>query len=431
MTELFDLNVERAVIGSLATTFQPSPADLLRTYADIGVTPDSFSARHYAALFTAVANTIRTGGNPTDEVLLAAALADDPRVPNPRYAINSLWEAEFSAENAIQHAEQLVAVARRRADQAAGLLLIEAAKASGAERDEKRARAVTMLTRPDTSQAAVMMPARLSADFIERSNQGPPERYPMPWDALTKRMNGGIARKQALVIGGWSGDGKSATFDAVMWALSSGGLRSMAYLTEMGFEERFDRNMARIARVPYSRIDDNTYQRDERFSKRILQATTDYAARGFAMVEARGWTADEVCADIALNQWDVVGVDIVHEIEHRDERELGSIVSRIRHAAAKVNAICILCVHLNDARNTGAQRPLPVARDIRGTGMIHRGADFVLFVYRNPDENGLSTDEGVFKLDKVRKGRPGLTPADFDGEYMAWMVRAGDYEVAA
>jgi replicative DNA helicase len=119
----------------------------------------------------------------------------------------------------------------------------------------------------------------------------------------------------------------------------------------------------------------------------------------------------------------VAGVDILHEIAHREERDLAEIAQVLRATAKSVSCALITCVHLNDNRVTTPRRPVPVLRDVRGSGMLVRGADVVLLIHRDDDEDGVPTPQGTLFAAKIRNGQPNAMGVVFQPNHMRFVPR--------
>ena len=208
----------------------------------------------------------------------------------------------------------------------------------------------------------------------------------------------------------------SVLYDQILERLGEAGLRVHSYINEMSKRERMDRTVARLSGVPFEKV----------YTRR-LDAKEEVAVRGcltrvqFGITECAGWTAPEIARHIRWNRWDVAGVDIVHEIAHREERDLAEIAQVLRAAAKQADCILVACVHLNDNRVTAPQRPIPVMRDVRGSGMLVRGADIVLLVHRDDDENGIPQPEGAIFAAKIRNGQPAAMGVMFDPSRMRFL----------
>jgi replicative DNA helicase len=104
------------------------------------------------------------------------------------------------------------------------------------------------------------------------------------------------------------------------------------------------------------------------------------------------------------HDFDFVGVDILHLIDHTEEKDLNRI-SRVLNQASKIAQVALVAtVHLNRGRSLQAVRPRPVVTDIKGSSSFEQQADMVMFVHREQDVHGEPTDDGKAEL-FIAKGR--------------------------
>jgi replicative DNA helicase len=217
-------------------------------------------------------------------------------------------------------------------------------------------------------------------------------------------------------------------FDQIMQRLAEAGLNCHSYINEMSESERVDRSMARISGVEFERIYARNLDAQEESHLRKMAGRLRVG-----LTECAGWTAPEIARHIRWNRWDVAGLDILHEIPHKDERDLAEIAQVLRSTAKSVGCALIAAVHLNDNRVTTPQHPRPVLRDVRGSGMLIRGADVVLFVHRDEDGDGTPKAAGMLSAAKVRNGKPASMGVVFQPHHMQFVPasREVDRPVAA
>lgn len=410
-TVLRDPDSERALLSTLML----SPQLLVGVLTDERLRPEHFSSSTYGAALEAMVALSDRGEHP-DVLTLAAELerlgVDDGRLLAERLA-------GFPAEPGSHrgYARRIRDLHRRRELKLAAALIDQAADLGD---PDKLAEGERVLTTPDESEPSTWSGGQLAERYAKRLQSSAPEAFPLPFEKLNRWMGGGLRRKQIVLIGGYSSHGKSVLFDQFLDHLAGQGLRVHSYINEMSEEERVDRAVARISGVPFSAVYARRMTPDQHAT--VLKSLTRIRV---GLTECAGWTAHEIARHIRWNHWDVAGVDIVHEIAHREERDLAEIAQVLRSAAKQAGCVLVACVHLNDQRVTSSKRPVPVLRDIRGSGMLHRGADHVLFVHRDDDEDGMPQNTGVLVAPKIRNGQPNAMGVVFDGERMRFVPRTG------
>ncbi len=408
---LADHQAERALIGA----FMLSPPVLSRLLGETGLSPQDFHHEAHAAIYTAAA-TVHDRGHRPDAITIAAQLEDTPWPQTP--AGLELFTADaMDAASWPGHAERIQDLARRRKVKHASLLLAQAAD-TGDEGPLREAEELLAAPAGDSAQATYG-PEELQSRFLDRMLRPAEQRMKLPFAELDMWTGGGLRPKQVVLIGGWTSNGKSVLYDQILDHLAGQGLRVHSYINEMSEEERTDRTMSRLSGVHFRKI----HSRD--LTDEQARKVRDAAGKiRVGMTECAGWTAPEIARHIRFNGWDVAGVDILHEIAHREERDLAEIAQTLRAAAKQAGCVLICCVHLNDNRVSSPQRPAPVLRDVRGSGMLVRGADVVLLVHRDDDQDGIPTNDGMLFAAKIRNGQPSAMRLAFRPGEMRFLPRA-------
>lgn len=414
---IVDQASEKALLAGLMTA--PSVARVL--LADEQLRPEHFYNDSHRLAFEAIVDMADRGEQP-DELTVAAAL-EGSDVADPKAWAFDLTEHLPPGGSLRPLARHIRGLHHRRQLQLAGYLTLQAA-ASGDM--SKLAEAETILTTPADAERTSWSPEELQERFAVRLDEAAPEMFPWPFAELNRWTGGGIRRKQVVLIGGWTSHGKSILYDQVLEHLAFQGLRVHSYINEMSEEERMNRTVARVSGVPFELVHAGKLTAEQQ--AQMLRSLTKVRV---GITECAGWTAPEIARHIRWNRWDVAGVDIIHEIAHREERDLAEIAQVLRSTAKSVGCALVACVHLNDNRVTSPQRPVPVQRDIRGSGMLSRGADIVLLVHRDDDEDGVPTNDGALLAPKIRNGKPSAMKVVFDPRRMRFLPRDRGLEAVA
>lgn len=412
MTVLSDHEAERTLIASLLE----SPATLNRVLVEERLLPEHFWHDQNGVAFAALVN-IADRGEHADAITFRAELEragadhDDPAV------LKILTEPPDLA-GVFSYARRVKDLHRRRQLKLAAEILVDAADRGDPDR---LAEAEAILTAPAETEPSTWSARELAQRYYDRLDEDAPEMWRWPFRKLDDWTGGGLRRKQIVLVGGWTSMGKSIVYDQILEGLASQGLRCHSYINEMSEQERMDRTVARLSGVPFSLV--HSRRLDDGQQKRVLEVLSEIRV---GLTECAGWSAEEIARHIRWNRWDVAGVDIVHEIAHREERDLAEIAQVLRSAAKQADCALIACVHLNDNRIVAPKRPVPVLRDVRGTGMLVRGADIVLMVHRDDDDDGVPMASGVLLAAKIRNGQPSLMGVVFQPDQMRFVPATGD-----
>ena len=297
-------------------------------------------------------------------------------------------------------------------------------------------KAETMLVRRDQGSSDTHDPDALRHgvfSYLESQDDG---GYPLPIPAVSDLLAGGLRPGETTLVGGWTSHGKSIWVDQCLERCAGVGAHCHLYINEMMTTARSLRTVARLSGVPYSRLRRRNLEQDHH--KAVLDTLN--GGLPFGITQCSGWSAADIARDMRYRRYDVVGVDILHLIDHREERDLAQISSTLTAAAKVSGSHLIAAVHLNEERAKQALLPPPVLRDIRGSGMLKNDADNVLFVHRWQEEQRGPDGEltGFFVpgaeagiiVAKARHGEVGGIKAKFEGERMRFIREAPEGSVA-
>ena len=212
----------------------------------------------------------------------------------------------------------------------------------------------------------------------------------------------------------------SALVDTILHDASLAGYRCHAYLNEMSPRDRTLRTLARISGVKYGHL--VRRELDQHTAPRVLQAAQRIP---FGLTDCSQWSADQIARHVRANRWDLWTLDLVHNIPYERESELHRIVATLAAAARSTGSHLLLVTQFNEARAVGETLPMPVARDIRGSGMIKNLAANVLLLHRQQRNHDgfVTTDlDGIIKIDKSRHGRLGAADVVFDPDRMRFVA---------
>lgn len=384
--------------------------------ADERLRPHHFYREHHRTIFEAMV-ALYDRSEPVDPVTLWAELE--------RRGVEGVDRAKLHALAAVAvpgmdraYARRIVELAdlRRKREAAFGIL-------AGVEaRDSERiAKAEELLVAEHKARDTAT--AEQLADAVFDHVQGGGEQgWSFPWNRITDLTAGGMKRGEVTLIGGWSSHGKSAVLDQVLEHAARRGVKAHLYINEMTKRQRALRFVARKSGVPFKRLSQGRLHGDEEH-RRFIAALEDLRRLDIGITDVSGWTAEDIAHDIRRHRWDVAGVDILHLIEHEEERDLARISRAFNRVSKTADCHVLATVHLNEKRVQSAVRPKPTVGDIRGSGMLKNDADIVLFVHREQSKDGtVILPEGRLYLAKVRNGELGGIDVFFRGDRMRFDI---------
>lgn len=374
---------------------------------DVGLRPEHFY-RHRHRLIYAAMLRLRDRGLPVDALTVCDELGEKGELEEaggPAYA-HSLSNLVPSAGNFRRYAEIVYrhAKMRRKLDAARD---IQAAIHDGDEDAIRRAEEALLTL--EQNRGGVVNPDELGRRLRARVEQGN-SGWPLPFKMLTQRLSGGFKPGNVTLFGAWTSHGKTAWLAQCKRHIAPYAAQRLTLTTDTTPEEFTARHVASVTGIPLSRIEQGAVKEIEReaFDEAILSIP-------YPVVEAYGWSAQEITFDIRRAKPDVASVDMLHGIHYEDERDLRRISQSFNNLARETGTHVICTVHLNDARNLKDSEPLPVRRDIKGSTALAQDANNIVFVWRENDKGSISS-KGRIHVSKARGGvAGGGVGVEFDG----------------
>lgn len=418
-----DLSAEEAVLGAVLLTEKP----LKKLIVDVGLTGDAFYRETHGQVWDAMV-ALAMKGDPVDALTVRAAL-EKRGVPRKdlEVLLDPLPAVVPMAANVLGYARRVMELAEWRHVLKAAYDLQVAAEAQDGD---LRRDAEALLTTAKRHTGDMRSPETLAEDVWRHLEGHQVPAWGTPWPGINKAMNGGLRAGEVTLLGGWTSMGKSLITDQVLRWCHDHGANVHLYINEMSTTMRALRNVSAMTGVPQGTLA-QPKQMSADDHRRAVKVIGD--SMPFGMTNVTDWSADEVARDIRFRDWDVCAVDLVHRLPFKEERDLAEISSMLNAAAQASETHLIAVVHLNELRATGNSRPVPVLRDIRGSGMLKNDADNVMFVHRKEEEiedGGMSmTEDASLYLAKCRNGTLSGVPLQLNARFSHFteVARPQDY----
>lgn len=393
------LEAEASVLGSILISAKAYAPIAL----DVRLKAEHFYLPKHARIYTVIGE-LADKDEPIDSLTVSAVLPDlRDLVHQLPHLVPVLANWRHYAEIVREKAEL-----RQKLDYARSL-----SEAAYAEDWTQVRKVEAQLLEGPQERLQTLTPALLAERLRARVESKEIQAFPLPWRRLNELTRGGLQAGHVTLLGGWSGHGKSATAGMIATCASRYGAEVRYYLTaDMTAEEAGLRLIALKTSIPLGRLTVGDIRPEEE-----AEFETALTSLPFSFVEAYDWTAQEIAHDCRRHKPDLAIVDILHEMEYSDERDLAGI-SRTFNTLARQTGIHLLAtVHLNDFRATSERLPPPAARDIKGASALRQGANNVLFVWRENNVDRIEP-EGRLYFSKVRGGETGGIDVSFDGDAM-------------
>jgi replicative DNA helicase len=225
----------------------------------------------------------------------------------------------------------------------------------------------------------------------------------------------GLRPGNNIVIGGRTGDGKTALALNIAWHVAHEQRKPAAYFSlEMGSEELFLRILSSHTRIPSHDIDKGYLNAQQRAA--VERARDTLRSTPFFVTDSGNLTVQEVVS-LSRRAKDTTGLAVVvvdyiqlvgndREFERRD-LEVAHVSRTLKQLARELNVTVIALSQFNRAGAKG--NDAPTAYDFRESGAIEQDADIAIAMHR-PNKEDRVVELHVVKF---RNGPRGLRPRLF------------------
>lgn len=225
------------------------------------------------------------------------------------------------------------------------------------------------------------------------------EFIPTGFSKLDNELDGGFMKKELIVLGGFTGAGKSFIAGQMLFNASQQCFKCAYFSLEISNEMIVSRLIGQEANIKPTRIMAGLLTEEENNNKIKAQAKISVFDSQMYFVDDRYYLT-EILKTIRENDFDYVVIDFIQNVmEKGDEYEKLSKVSLEFQKIAKEKNCCI--VVLSQLSNSAYKTD---ALEYKGSGSIATVCDLGIFVTRQ--ENTL--DKMTLKVKKNRRGRSGI-----------------------
>lgn len=231
---------------------------------------------------------------------------------------------------------------------------------------------------------------------------------PFPFAEMNE-SRGGYAPGEIVVVSGYTGHGKSWMALQYLEAAVKAGKRVYYASLEMTFTQLQNRLLA-MGGHDLSKLEAKQIPLSSLASRREELRSYSYAVAEGAL-HVHDYVSAKRMADLREQPYDVMIVDHVHlmQVGGKDYRlALNEAMSRLKAFATQEHVALVLLAQLNRpnrGNDTSSAPKRPTLSSLRESTAIEQIADYVTFIYRNYDEDGVMTDSGVYYTEKQRQGR--------------------------
>lgn len=434
----FSIEAEQSLLGALMLDSRAIER------IEIDLQPAHFYRDEHRKIFSAIRGLIDSGRS-ADALAVSDALdhAAELKSVGGMSAVVELQVSVSSAAGVRRHAEIVVERAMHRALIAAADEITTIAEQGGSIKDRIEAAQKSIMALSDSATLGARDPQRIGTmlpNYLAMVAQRWEKRgggIPTGFADLDKRLGGGLAEGNLVIIAGRPAMGKTTIALQIAHAVAESGFPALVCSQEMQAEQLIDRVVSFSGRIPLPHIltgENMTDDEHDRYASAISRARDiplDLDEQGALRpadvrrkarkVKSRGGLAVLVIDYLQLMVGDSTG-------ENRT-REMTQITADMK-ALAKELKICVIALSQLNRQLEARPNKRPVMSDLRESGSIEQDADVILAAYRDDYYNEDSPDKGLAEL-LVLKNRQGASggfvPLVFHGEYTRFDSMFGEW----
>ena len=454
-----NLEMEQALLGAIMVN-----NEALVRIRDI-LKPEHFYEELHARIYETCRHLI-DDGKVASPVTVRNFFPDDEalkQVGGGQY-LARLTLAAVTVLHAVDYADAIAELARRRAAIRAGLDLIERAvtfdmKDTLADILSAHQARLAELDMPEARNASTFAESMVKAmKLIEQAQRGEIDLCPTGLPKLDSILQGGLWPGKLYILAARPSMGKSALAVKMMLATAHDrqvpgedgletvtlpGRPSMFYSLEMGDDETAMRVLSMYTEIKSQTMLHRGALKEHEW-RRLAKTAQQLAELPISIDERAGCTIEDIAArartDRKRRGTGLIVIDHAHIIEGTNERDnevakIGHITAAAKRLAKELHVPVVLLSQLSRACET-RENKRPMLSDLRNSGSIEQDADVVAFLYRHEYylERELANAEGEdaatlraeldrcegqveINIAKQRGGPTGVVTAFFDKQY--------------
>lgn len=238
------------------------------------------------------------------------------------------------------------------------------------------------------------------------ANKGKDICLPTGFYNLDKFLDGGLFKKELIVIGGGSGTGKSYIAGTIFRHIASQGYKSAYFSLEISNAMVSARFIAQDTGIKFSRIlygsltpEEMKQVEESKIKLRVWEDKMDF----FDDI----YEYDKLETEIRNGKYDFVVVDFMQNIVGKGKDEY-SVLSSISLRLQKLAKECNCCILALSQLSNSVNRSGGEIAEFKGSSSIMNVCDLGVFILRKSNQETLVNDEFVLKIIKNRRGISGL-----------------------
>ncbi len=245
------------------------------------------------------------------------------------------------------------------------------------------------------------------------------EFFPSGFILLDKALDGGFLKKEIIVLGAFTGIGKSIFAAQVFYYLASKGFKSGYFSLEISGEMIVSRLIGQLANIKPARIMSGLLDIEE-YDKRAEAKAEVIAYNELMDFYDDLYLLEEIATAIRNNNYEFVVIDFIQNILLKNSMEeyarLSFVAVQLQKLAKEMNCCILVLSQLSNAVGKNGSRVV----EYKGSGAIAQVADLGFFLEReNPEVDSSGNPLGQQKVKLfLRKNRRGVSGISFDFDFI-------------
>lgn len=260
-------------------------------------------------------------------------------------------------------------------------------------------------------------------EVLERRMEGKEKKLSTGLTALDKKLGGGLAGGELIILAGRPAMGKTAL--SLNMALAASNEKPVMFFSlEMPKQQLTERMLSSVSSIPLSWIqnpmNDENWNRVSAGMQRLSALpifVVDKSAASLSDIRSKTKQVARMHGGVGLIVVDYLTLMGGSSKENRTH-EVGEYSRGLKAIAKEFNVPVIALAQLNRGLENRTNKR-PMMSDLRDSGEVEQDADIVILLYRDEVYDEQSPDKGVAELiiAKQRQGETGTAYATFRGMY--------------
>lgn len=261
-----------------------------------------------------------------------------------------------------------------------------------------------------TERMPMMTGPERVADFFKRMKDPTKTKY-LPWGIPTADRNVYAELGDMILLGGYASSGKTLLSVLMAQTQAKAGYKVGYYSLETSPQKMTDRQISSLAGVPLWKIKKKEFSDSDWL--RFGEAGNFAAAEGdFAIIDASGFTVDDVRTHAICHGFQVIYVDYVQNLlvtgmrSTEEYARVTTISQTLKSFARSTNTAVVALAQLT--RPPGAdegnnKNSMPTMHSFKASGQLEQDADVAFLVF--PSDRKKNDSDRIFRIAKNKEGR--------------------------